>query len=194
MASVLAALALAAAVPAPSVAAASGAAAPAEPTTTIELRVLGCDGCRIQAVQNIDGTLPYTSRSKRVRERHVRFVVPTARTERMAFVVFAPCDEVARSGFPMVVIVGFRDKQPGERVSAAYAGGVHRGSGCWAGTTQSLVRNTLVVTRETIREPALGPGRFTAAAGHLRVTLPARAIYANRRASEMHVEDPSICR
>jgi hypothetical protein len=52
----------------------------------------------------------------------------------------------------------------------------------------------LVVTREQVREPILGPGKFTTAAGHLKVTLPARPFYGTRTASEMHVSDPSICR
>ena len=166
----------------------------AEATTTIELKVVGCDGCRVQAVQNVDGSLPYTSSSERVRRGHVRFVVPTDRTVQMAFIVYAPFDEAAKAGFPMVVIVGFRGKAPGDRVSDAFAAGSHRGSGCWSGTTDSLVTNKLIVTRQHVREPVLGPGTFTVAAGHLRSTLPARPYFGTRRASEMHVEDPSICR
>jgi hypothetical protein len=184
--SALAALALAAVLPTPSAA--------AEATTTIDLKVVGCDGCKIQAVQNVDGSLPYTSPIKRVRQRHVEFVVPTERTAQMAFIVYAPFDEVAQAGFPMVVIVGFRGKEPGDRVSNSFANGVHQGSGCWSGTTGSVVTDKLIVTRQQVREPALGPGTFTAAAGHLKVTLAAQPYYGTRKASEMHVEDPSICR
>jgi hypothetical protein len=186
LAAALAALALAAVLPTPSAA--------AEATTTIDLKVVGCDGCRIQVVQNVDGSLPFTSKTKRVRQGHVEFVVPTVRTEQMAFLVYAPFDEVAQAGFPMVVIVGFRGKAPGDRVSNSFANGVHQGSGCWSGTTDSVVTNKLIVTRQQVRAPALGPGTFTAAAGHLKVMLEARPYYGARRASEMHVEDPSICR
>jgi hypothetical protein len=112
----------------------------------------------------------------------------------MAFIVFAPFDEVSDAGFPMVVMVGWKDKRLGDAVSATYAGGVHKGSGCWAGTADAVVKNKLVVTRVHIREPALGPGTFTAAAGHLAKTLLALPFFGIRRASEMHVEDPSICR
>jgi hypothetical protein len=179
-------LGLAGVMPAPSAA--------AEATTTIALKVVGCDGCRIQAVQNVEGDLPYRSRFKRVENRRVEFVVPTARTEQMAFIVYAPFDEVAQFGFPMVVIVGFRGKAPGDVVSDAYARGTHTGSGCWAGTTESVVENKLVVTRLKVRHALLGPGTFTAAAGHLKATLPALPYFGPRKGSEMHVSDPSICR
>jgi hypothetical protein len=190
LAPVLAALALAVAVPS------HGAAvvAPRDTTTTIKLKVVGCDGCKIQAVQNVGGSLPYRSRTEHVKNRRVELVVPTERTQQMAFIVYAPFDQVSDAGFPMVVMVGWKDKEPGQGVSAAYAAGVHQGSGCWAGTTDAVVKNRLVVTRVHIHEPALGPGTFTAAAGHLAKALPALPYFANRRASELHVEDPSICR
>src|SRR3954454_16287353 len=113
----------------------------AEATTTIELKVVGCDGCRVQAVQNVDGSLPYTSESERVRHRHVQFVVPTERTEQMAFIVYARFDQAAEAGFPMVVIVGFRGKAPGDRVSDAFAAVALQGLWCWSGTTDSLDTN-----------------------------------------------------
>ncbi len=190
LATALCALALAATPPAPSVAGAPRV----DGTTTIRLKVVGCDGCKIQAVQNVDGDLPYRSRFKHVKDGRVEFVVPTASTTQMAFIVFAAFDQVSDAGFPMVVMVGWKDKGPGEGVSAAYSGGVHKGSGCWAGTTDTVVKNKLVVTRVHIREPALGPGTFTAAAGHLTKALPALPYFSSRRASEMHVEDPAICR
>jgi hypothetical protein len=192
LAATLAALACAVGLTAPSV------AVPVHPhrdaTTTITLKVVGCDGCKIQAVQNVEGDLPYRSRFKHVHDRRVEFVVPTERTQQMAFIVFAPFDEVSDAGFPMVVMVGWKDKDPGGGVSASYAAGVHKGSGCWAGTTDAVVKNRLVVTRVHVREPVLGPGTFTAAAGHLTTALPALPFFAQRHASELHVSDPSICK
>jgi hypothetical protein len=190
LASILTALALAALLPV------HGASAEprGDPTTTVKLKVVGCDGCRIQAVQNVDGSLPYQSGTKRVKDGKVEFVVPADRTQQMAFIVFAPFDEVADAGFPMVAMVGWKDREPGQGVSAAYAAGVHKGSGCWAGTTDAVVKNRLVVTRVHVREPALGPGTFTAAAGHLTTALRALPYFGNRHASELHVEDPSICK
>jgi hypothetical protein len=190
LASLLSTLALLAALPTPS------AAAPArvDPTTTIKLKVVGCAGCRVVAVQNVGGALTYQSTTERVRRHRVEFVVPTERTQQMAFVVFARFDDIARAGFPMVAMVGWKDKDPGDGVPSAYAAGVHKGSGCWAGTTDAVVKNRLVVTRVQVRAPALGPGTFPAAAGHLTKTLPAVPFFGTRRASEMHVEDPSICR
>jgi hypothetical protein len=190
LASILTALALAALLPVHD----ASAEPRGDPTTTVKLKVVGCDGCRIQAVQNVAGSLPYRSTTKRVKDGKVEFVVPADRTQQMAFIVFAPFDEVADAGFPMVVMVGWKDKEPGQAVSAAYAAGVHRGSGCWAGTAEAVVKNKLVVTRVHVREPVLGPGTFTAAAGHLTKALPALPFFANRRASELHVEDPSICK
>jgi hypothetical protein len=186
---ILAVLALAVGVPAP-----GALAAHRDATTTIKLKVSGCQGCRIQAVQNVGGGLPYRSKTKRVKNRKVEFVVPTDATHQMAFLVYAPFDEVAKAGFPMIVMVGWKGKDPGEGVSPAYAAGVHKASGCWAGTTDAVVKNRLVVTRVRIHEPALGPGMFTSAGGHLTKALPALPYFGNRHASEMHVEDPAICR
>lgn len=177
---------------------ASGLAAPApqnrDATTTIKLKVVGCQGCKVVAVQNVSGALTYQSTTERVRRHRVEFVVPTDRTKQMAFVVFARFDDIAQAGFPMVVMVGWKDKDPGDGVSSAYAAGVHKGSGCWAGTTDAVMKNRLVVTRVQVRAPTLGPGTFPAAAGHLTKALRARPFFAKRHASEMHVEDPSICR
>jgi hypothetical protein len=177
---------------------ASGLAAPAQQdrdaTTTIKLKVVGCQGCRIVAVQNVGGALTYQSTTERVKHHRVEFVVPTDRTPQMALAVFASFDDIAQAGFPMIVMVGWKGKDPGESVSAAYAAGVHKGSGCWAGTTDAVVKNRLVVHRVHVRAPALGPGAFPSAAGHLTTALPALPFFAKRRASEMHVEDPSICR
>jgi hypothetical protein len=172
----------------------SAPAAGADATTTIRLKVQGCEGCKIQAVQNVAGDLPYRSRFKHVKDRRVEFVVPTERTEQMAFIVYAPFDEVAKFGFPMVVIVAFKGKQPGDVVSDAYARGVHVGSGCWAGTSEPVIDNKLVVTGVTVRHALLGPGTFTAAAGHLKMALPGLPYFGSRTKSEMHVSDPSICR
>jgi hypothetical protein len=190
LASVLSALALTAALPTLSAA----APARADATTTIKLRVVGCDGCRVLAIQNVGGAVTYQSETERVKKHRVTFVVPTDRTPQMAIVVFARFDDVAQAGFPMVVMVGWKGKDPGDSISTGYAKGVHTGSGCWAGTTDPVVKNRLVVTRVQVRAPALGPGRFPSAAGHLTKALPALPFFAKRRASEMHVEDPSICR
>jgi hypothetical protein len=190
LASVLSALALTAALPT------LGAAAPAraDATTTIKLRVVGCNGCRVLAIQNVGGAVTYQSETERVRKHRVSFVVPTDRTPQMAIVVFARFDDIAQAGFPMVVMVGWKGKEPGDSISGGYAKGVHKGSGCWAGTTDPIVKNRLVVTHVKVRAPALGPGMFPSAAGHLTTALPALPFFDKRRASEMHVEDPSICR
>jgi hypothetical protein len=190
LASVLVTLALIAALPTPG----DAAHARAEATTTIKLKVVGCTGCRVVAIQNVGGALVYQSAMERVKHHRVTFVVPTERTQQMAFAVFARFDDIAQAGFPMIVMVGWKDKDPGDSVPSAYAAGVHKGSGCWAGTTDAVVKNRLVVTRVHVRAPALGPGTFPAAAGHLTKALPALPFFAKRRSSEMHVEDPSICR
>ena len=191
LASLLGALALLAALPTPSVAAPAPAAAT---TTTIELKVVGCNGCRVLAIQNVGGAVTYQSATERVKKHRVTLVVPTANTPQMAIVVFARFDDLAQAGFPMVVMVGWKGKDPGDSISNRWAQGVHKGSGCWAGTTDPVVKNRLVVSKVQVRAPSLGPGHFPAAAGHLTKALPALPFFANRRASEMHVEDPSICR
>jgi hypothetical protein len=166
----------------------------AEATTTIRLDVVGCDGCRVQAVQNVDGTLPYQSESRVVRRGHVSFTVPTSSTQRMAFLVYAPFDEEARAGVPMVVVLGYRGKDPGEKISMRFALGSHVSSGCWAGTSDAVVDNRLVVTRQRTRSSLLGPGTYTIAAGHFARTVETRPFFDRRAASAYHVSDPSICR
>ena len=53
----------------------------------------------------------------------------------MAFLVYAPSDEFARQGLPMVVVTGFKAKEPGSRISDRYARGARQASGCWGGTS-----------------------------------------------------------
>lgn len=177
----------------PGAATAAGRPAAAEPTTRIDLTVKGCPGCRVQAVQNTAGTLSWTSPQTRVRDGHVVIDVPTARTQKMAFLVTAPFDEYAQAGVPMVAVTAFRVLTPGERVPGALARGTRRGSGCWAGTTAPTMTNTLVVSK--VRQVGLdGKGRATVAAGYLRYTLPSLPYRQKLVAASLHSSDPSICR
>lgn len=172
------------------------ASAKAPARTSIQLTLIGCDGCRVQPVQNKDGDLTYSAHSKTVvgDRSQIMFSVPTARTDKMAILVYAPFDEAAQGGIPAVVALGFRGKKQGSVITRAYASTPHHASGCWAGTQRSHVRRTIVVRKIRTKDTLLGPGRHTSAAAYVTRTLPARPFYWRIRQNSLHASDPSICK
>jgi hypothetical protein len=162
------------------------AQAASPPKTTIALNVHGCSGCKVQPVQNDSGTISYWGTKKKVRHGQVTLRVPTSRTSKMAFLVYAPFDDYAEQGYPMVVVSQFKGKSPGARVTARFAGGTHRASGCWTGTSRSSVRNTLVVRHRQQQG-------MTVAAGWLRRSWESQRYWWRLHEAAYHVSDPSIC-
>lgn len=162
--------------------------------TTITLNVRGCRGCRVRAVQNRRGTLTYSTRKVRVRAGKVSWIVPTPRTNNMAFLVYAPFDEIAQGGLPMVVVAGFKDRRAGSRIAPAYPRKNRRVSGCWAGTRSATMINTLRVRKVRIRNPVAGPGLYDSAAGYLERTLSSQPYWVRVKNAALHPSDPSICR
>ena len=166
--------------------------AQADETTTITLKVRGCDACRVQPVQNVEGQLSYQGAKRKVRNGKVVLRVPTALTERMAFLVYAPYDELVQGGLVLAAVTRYRDKDVGDRVSPAYAGGAHKGSACWAGTSESEVRGTIVVGRRSQYDALFG-SRVTVASAHFARTLDSLPYYLTVRGGSYHSSDPSIC-
>ena len=161
--------------------------------TVISLVVHGCDDCRIQPVQNRNGGIPWSGRGGVVREDAVTLDVPTRRTAQMAFVVYAPFDDLAQGGVPMVVAIGFKNKDTGATVTSRYAEGTHQASGCWRGTSSARIRRTLTVTQHREYDP-IGRRRVTVAAGYFTRTLSAGPYWTSTANAEIHASDPSICR
>lgn len=156
------------------------------PQTVVRLHVEGCDGCTIQPVQNKNGQVPYWGPSKTVVDGNISFPVPTGRTSHMAFLVYAPFDELAQDGIPMVAITRFKEKSAGAQVAWSYARKTHRASGCWSGTSRDMVRNTLVVKQISVN------GR-TLAVGFMAKTWPSGRYWARVDRANYHSTDPSIC-
>lgn len=161
--------------------------------TVITISVRGCAHCRIRPVQNKRGDLSWSGPLRRVQDGSVSFDVPTARTDHMAFLVYAPFDELAQWGIPMVAVLGFANKSPGSRITPEFVSTVRRASGCWAGTTVNQVQRVLVVSRYSYYD-SLYERRLTAAAGYFTRTLRARPYFIRTREARFHASDPSICR
>ncbi len=170
---------------------APGSAAPGETapvtTTAITLTVTGCGGCKIQPVQNRLGDVSYWGPKRTVNKGVVRFTVPTRRTQQMAFLVYAPFDELANGGIPMVAVTRFLAKPVGSRVDAAFASTRRTASACWAGTANASFSNTLVVNRRH-------QGGKTVAGGYFVRTISALPYWKRVRGSAYHASDPSICK
>ncbi len=162
--------------------------------TTITLRVRGCDRCLVQAVQNRRGDLTYATDQVQVDAGEVRWVVPTNRTKSMAFLVYAPFDEIAQGGYPMVVVTGFKGRRPDSHIAPSYPLRSRLVSGCWSGTHQRAITNTLRIRKVRLPNPIAGPGLFDSAAGYLERTLPARPYWVRTKNGARHASDPSICK
>ena len=154
--------------------------------TIISLNVKGCDACEVQPVQNRRGQVTYWGAKKTVRDDRVSFSVPTRRTHDMAFLVYAPFDEIAQDGIPMVAVTQFKAKNPGQNVTDAYASKRRKASGCWAGTTKHEVSNTLVVKQRHQHGRAV-------AAGWLKRTWDSGPYWWTVRSGSYHASDPSTC-
>lgn len=155
--------------------------------TMISFQVEGCDDCKIRPVQNRHGTITYWGPEKVIRKSKVSFRVPTARTRDMAFLVYAPFDQYAQDGIPMVVVTGFKAKKPGAKVTDIFASKRRKASGCWSGVAKKKVKNTLVVKRRKQH------GK-TVAAGWLQRTWKSNPYWWNINRGGYHASDPSICR
>ncbi|MCH1866799.1 hypothetical protein [Nocardioides sp. CFH 31398] len=73
----------------PAEAATTAAVTARTPRTTVEVTIVGCDGCRVHPVQNKDRDLTYGAQPKTTRDAEdtLVFTVPRARTRQMAFLV-----------------------------------------------------------------------------------------------------------
>ncbi len=125
-----------------------------------------------------------------MRDGEVSWVVPTRRTQNMAFLVYAPFDEL---GYPMVAVTGFKGRPEGAHIAPAYPRKKRAVSGCWRGTRATTMTNTLRVRKVRLRNPIVGPGRFDSAAGYLVRTLSSKPYWVRTRHAAFHVSDPSIC-
>jgi hypothetical protein len=143
--------------------------------------------CRIQPVQIKTGRVTYWGSEKTVADddEALQYRVPTARTRRMTFLVYAPFDDWAQ-GLPLTPISRFRAKSPGEQVAWTWARSLHRASACWTGTNRDTMRNTLVISEITRQGE-------TTASGFFKRTMPSGRYWHTVRKASLHASDPSTC-
>ncbi len=123
-----------------------GSASAAEPTTTISMRVSGCEGCTITPVQAVNGQNDiWTGTAVTVKGGRAEFSVPTSRTAGMSFNLDASW-QVDINAIP-VIVTQYQGFQAGQRVSTAQAKSAKQATACWAGTQQSSVSLTVKVGR-----------------------------------------------
>ena len=129
-------------------------AAMAAGTTTITLKITGCDGCEVQPMlmrTDADGKLAtYTGTKVKVRKGVAIMKVPTDNTPGMSFLLDGPT-AAAIDAVP-VLVTQYRGHRPGSVVTPAQAKAAKKASGCWVGTSAGSV--TLTARATTVRLPA----------------------------------------
>lgn len=137
---------------------AASPASAADPTTTITLRVTGCEGCVFLGA-TVGGTEQdptyYNAPKAKVRNGVATVTVPTSQTRGMVFGIDAPW-KVMINAQPTLVFQ-YQGQEPGERTTPAQARASKRASICWAGTTEPTVELRIRVVRVTM--PAFDPDR-----------------------------------
>lgn len=115
-------------------------------TTTITIRMSGCDGCWIRAVNNrSDAPVRHVGPRVPVSGGVVVLTVPTASTVGMVFDVTRPDEGEGDADWgwdlPGYVFVAIQQEgiPPGTPVSPAQATAAERASPCWAGTAEPTV-------------------------------------------------------
>lgn len=132
--------------------AAIGVAAPpasAEDTTTITMKVTGCEGCAITPVQALNAGSAqasiWTGTKAVVKNGRVVFTVPTSKTAGMSFNLDARW-QVDINAEP-VIVTQYKGAQPGQRVTKRQAKAFDQATACWAGTTSTAVTLRVMVRR-----------------------------------------------
>lgn len=125
------------------------AAAPPGGTTTITVKVIGCDGCTVRpfaALQVQSGDQPYVDwhgKKQAVRNGVVRFTIPTAYTDGMSLQVTAPWETGSAGYVPMAAL--------------------SKKGYCWRGTSNASARIRLIVKKKSVQGmggPAVIPNAY----------------------------------
>lgn len=128
------------------------------PRTRISIAVRGCRDCSVQASRYLpaEGGQPWLSHRRTVdASGRVAFVVPTAKTPGLTFLVDAPWH--GADGVAAVMAARYRGFAVGERVDDRQAARSRRGEACWAGTTDQRARIVMRVARFRSRTLTGGP-------------------------------------
>lgn len=129
----------------PVLAPATASAASATPSTTVTLKVSGCDGCTIAVYNTTSARFRNTGKPQaksKVRSGRATFVVPTALTRGLAFTL-ADSGPYTSVGYHPDVALDLKGRAAGKSVSTARAKDATAARRCWAGTTKSAVTITV---------------------------------------------------
>ena len=132
----------------------TGQANAASASTTITLKVTGCEGCTIGVQRAITGGNPskispakptfWEGTPAKVKGGIVTFKVPTANTSGMSFTITAPWE----SGTNYVSNIVLGSAVPvGSAVTASQQAATTKATACWAGTKKTTATITVQVTK-----------------------------------------------
>lgn len=129
-------------------------------TTTITMRVTGCDGCIITPTQGLrlskNDATTWIGTPVTVRGGRAVMVVPTRRTAGMSFTI--DLAKPVQIGAMPVITTQYTGAAPGSVVTPAQARAATDASACWSGTSSSVVRLDVRVGR-VVMDRFPGPGR-----------------------------------
>ncbi|MFN8185004.1 MAG: hypothetical protein U0R23_11325 [Candidatus Nanopelagicales bacterium] len=146
--------------------AALATASPASANTTdLTIRIPGCNGCSVTAVQSvhpgwdaIDDANTWR-KSAKVRKGVARLQVPTSRTRGLSFELDA--GKYDAGGAVVMLVLHYANKPVGSKVGWFASAQGKRASYCWAGTDAQRARIDVRVQRSVHRQiPRGAPGRY----------------------------------
>jgi hypothetical protein len=143
---------------------ASAPASAAEGSTTITLKVTGCNGCVFQAQNSTDVANPYNGPKAKVSGGVATMTIPTVQTSGMVLSIDPSWD--SKSNAEPLVVFQYQGAEPGTRVTKAKAKTYKKASPCWVGTADAAAQIRITVRR--VWAPAFDPG----AANPGRTQLP----------------------
>ena len=138
----------------------------ASPTTTITLKVTGCEGCTIGVQRAITGGNPskitpakptfWEGTSVKVKSGVATLKVPTANTSGMSFTITAPWE--SGTNFVSNIVLGSA-LPAGSTVTSSQQAATTKATACWAGTAK-----TDVTIKVQVAKASLGGGATAASA------------------------------
>ena len=139
---------------------ATGPAHAAAPTTTITLKVTGCEGCTIGVQRAITGGNPskitpakptyWEGTSVKIKSGVATLKVPTANTSGMSFTITAPWES---ANFVSNIVLGSA-RPAGSTVTSSQQAATAKATACWAGTAKTAVTIKVQVAKASLGEGA----------------------------------------
>ena len=135
---------------------ATGPAHAASPTTTITLKVTGCEGCTIGVQRAITGGNPskitpakptfWEGTPVKVKSGVATLKVPTANTSGMSFTITAPWQT---ANFVSNIVLGSA-RPAGSTVTSSQQAATTKATACWAGTAKTAVTIKVQVVKASL--------------------------------------------